>query len=58
MRRPPRSSRSLRRRMAIIEPRFVVDIDPVDVMLDLDPGMLDHGWVPPQAEVTHPPCVS
>ncbi|CAN5285900.1 hypothetical protein BH24ACT7_BH24ACT7_24620 [soil metagenome] len=45
MRRPPRSSRSLRRRMAIIEPRFVIDIDPVDVMLDLDAGMLDHGWV-------------
>jgi len=31
--------------MAIIEPRFVIDIDPVDVMLDLDAGMLDHGWV-------------
>lgn len=43
--RRSRPHRLVRRQLAVIEPRFAIEIDPIDVMLDLDPGMLDHSWL-------------
>ncbi len=36
--------RSLRRQVAIIDRNVRIEIDPLDIMLDLDPGMVDPRW--------------